>query len=132
MEEFRYIRAERFAGSIIIRFTDIDLSGDTLAECIRLEVEQLLKYERPDKLIFDFTNVRSISSSVISTLLVIRKRLVERRIPMALCSVPVPILEIYRTLQLEGTQFHVYGTINDALQAPSIIDSEFPPEQMED
>lgn len=132
MEEFRYIRVEKFAGSIIVRFTEADLNGETIAECIRLEVDHVLMFERPTKLIVDFTNVRSISSSVISTLLVIRKKLAERRIPMALCSVPVPILEIYRTLQLEGTLFQVYGSVNDALQAPSVIESNYPREQMED
>lgn len=132
MDEFRYIQTEKVAGCIVVRFVESDLRGETLAECIRLEVDQLLNYERPAKLIVDFTNIRSISSSVISTLLLLRKKLMERRIPLVLCSVPVPILEIYRTLQLAGTQFQVFDSINDALQAPAVLDEPYPREQMED
>ncbi|MCP4192885.1 MAG: STAS domain-containing protein [Planctomycetaceae bacterium] len=132
MEEFRYIRVDRSAGSIIIQFKESNLSIDTVAECIRVEIEHLLEFERPQSFIVDFTDVRSISSSVISMLLKIRKTLMALKIPFALCCVPVPILEIYRTLQLTETHFRVYETISGALEAPRVIDPEFPPEQLED
>jgi len=132
MDEYRYIQAEIRAGSIVICFVEQDLEGETLAECIRLEIDQLLQFERPDKLIVDFTNVRRISSLVISTLLLVRQKLSARRIPVFLCSLPVPILEIYRTLQLTRTQFQVFDTVNDALAAPAVLDSAYPDEQMED
>ncbi|MDG2385560.1 MAG: STAS domain-containing protein [Pirellulaceae bacterium] len=132
MEEFRYIRVKRSAGSIIVQFKETNLSIETMAECIRLEIEQLLQFEQPRNFIIDFTDVRSISSSVISTLLMIRKKLINLRIPLALCCVPIPILEIYRTLQLTETHFQVFGTVEDALQACLVVDPEFPPEQMED
>ena len=60
MNEYRYIQAEKKAGSMVISFVEQDLEGETLAECIRLEIDQLLQAESPDKLIVDFTNVRRI------------------------------------------------------------------------
>ena len=72
MNEYRYIQAEKKAHSMIICFAEQNLEGETLAECIRLEIDQLLQGESPDKLIVDFTNVRRISSLVISTLLLVR------------------------------------------------------------
>ncbi len=132
MNEYRYIQAEKKDHSMVICFAEQNLEGETLAECIRLEIDQLLQGESPDKLIVDFTNVRRISSLVISTLLLVRQKLSTRRIPVVLCSLPVPILEIYRTLQLAGTQFQVFDSVNDALAAPTVLDSVYPDEQMED
>jgi len=132
MNEYRYIQAEKKAGSMVISFVEQDLEGETLAECIRLEIDQLLQAESPDKLIVDFTNIRRISSLVISTLLLVRQKLLTRRIPVVLCSLPVPILEIYRTLQLAGTQFQVFDSVKDALTAPTVLDCVYPDEQMED
>ena len=117
MDDFRYIRVERPAGAVVVHFTETDLRGDTIAECIRLEVDRILQFETPPRLLVDFSGVRSISSAVISTLLVIREKAHQRGISFGLSSVPVPIREIYRTLQLEGTKFQVYDSVEVALRA---------------
>ncbi len=132
MDEFRYIRVERINGSVVVRFTEPNLRDQIIAECIGLEVEQVMRSERPIKLIVDFTDVRSIASPVISALLVLREKAIAEAIGFGLCNVPVPIREIYRTLQLEGTRFQVYDSVEHALRAPSVIESNRPNAQMED
>ena len=71
MDDFRYIRVEKVDGSLVVRFTEPNLRDQIIAECIGLEVEQAMRQERPIKLIVDFTDVRSIASPVISSLLVL-------------------------------------------------------------
>jgi len=132
MDEFRYIRVERVDGSLVVRFTESNLRDNAIAECIRLEVDQVMQREHPIKLIVDFTDVRSIASPVISALLVLREKAVAESISFGLCNVPVPIREIYRTLQLEGTRFVVYDSVQQALRAPGVVESNRPSAQMED
>ena len=132
MDDFRYIRVEKVDGSLVVRFTEPNLRDQIIAECIGLEVEQAMRQERPIKLIVDFTDVRSIASPVISSLLVLREKAVAESIVFGLCNVPVPIREIYRTLQLEGTRFQVYDSVEHALRAPGVIESNRPSAQMED
>ena len=132
MDEFRYIRVQRVDGSVVVRFTEANLRDQIIAECIGFEVQQVMREERPIKLIVDFTDVRSIASPVISALLVLREKAVSDSISFGLCNVPVPIREIYRTLQLEGTRFQVYDSVDHALRAPGVIESNRPGAQMED
>jgi anti-anti-sigma regulatory factor len=132
MDKFRYIRVERVDGSAVVRFTEPNLRDNIVAECIGFEVEQVMRDERPIKLIVDFTDVRSIASPVISALLVLREKALAESIGFGLCNVPVPIREIYRTLQLEGTRFQVFDSVEQALRAPSVIETNQPRSQMED
>lgn len=132
MDKFRYIRVERMNGSAVVRFTEPNLRDNIIAECIGLEVERVMREERPIKLIVDFSGVRSIASPVISALLVLREKAAAESISFGLCNVPVPIREIYRTLQLEGTRFQVFDSVEHALRAPGVIETNRPSAQMED
>ena len=75
--------------------------------------------------------MRTITSSVIGVLLKTRKKLLQEGGRLRLCCVPLPIREIYRTLNLDRRILPVYETVDDALEAADVrIDSTM--EQMED
>ena len=130
MQEFRYIRVEQIGSAIVVRFVESDLSGMAMAESIGIELSHAIAQFAPSRLIIDFDGVKLIASSVIGTLLNVRKRLTQQDSVLLLCRVPVPIREVYRTLNLEGRMLRVFPTVEEAIQAPLTISA--PHEQFED
>jgi anti-anti-sigma regulatory factor len=74
-------------------------------------------------LVVDFSLIKIIASSAIGALLAVRGKLLEINGQLRLSAVSPPIRGIYRTLNLEGTMFPVFDTVDQALQAP-ITDRE--------
>lgn len=130
MQDFRYIRVEQLGSAVVVRFVESDLSGMALAESVEIELSHAIAQYAPSRLIIDFDGVKLIASSVIGVLLNTRKRLTQQGGMLLLCRVPVPIREVYRTLNLEGRMLRVFPTVEDAIQAPLTITS--PHEQYED
>ena len=126
----RYIQLESNPRALIVRFVEQDLFGEMVAECTKMEIMQAVDENHPSRVIIDFTDVRSISSSMIGALLTVRNRYQRDGIELRLCCVPVPIQEVYRTLNLQGTKFQVDDTLEQSLNAATIIEIES--EQMED
>ena len=82
-------------------------------------------------MIVDFSGVKTITSSVIGVLLKTRKKLLSEGGRLRLCCVPMPIREIYRTLNLDRKILPVFESLEDALQAADVrVDPAT--EQMED
>jgi anti-anti-sigma factor len=131
MEKRRYIQFDRRPGAVVIRFVESDLSGPTFAEILDVELAQLVSDLRPSRMVVDFSGVKTITSSVIGVLLKTRRKLLQEGGRLRLCCVPLPIQEIYRTLNLDRRILPVYRTVEDALDAADVqADRSY--EQMED
>ena len=131
MEQRRYIEFVRRPGAVVVRFVESDLSGQTLAESLDVELAQLVSEFRPPQLVVDFSGVKTITSSVIGVLLKTRRKLLQEGGRLRLCCVPMPIQEIYRTLNLDHRILPVFRSLEDALNAPDVR-AESTIEQRED
>ncbi len=132
MESWRYIEVQRRAAAVVVRFTENSLVGLALAEMLRLELTRLISDIGGSRLIVDFSDVKSISSSIIGELLRARQRLRSQGGQIILCNVPLPIQEIYRTLNLDRAVFPVCDSVESAMRAPTVIREECAEQQMED
>ncbi len=129
--QFRYFHVERAPGVLSVHITEPQLNGISTADIIRTELQTLVREEHPAKVVIDMTPVKMLGSAIISSILAVRNRLVQQGGQLVLCNVPMPIRDIYRTLNLEGTLLPVYDSLDDALAAtpPS---PQIPREQLED
>jgi anti-anti-sigma regulatory factor len=115
MQGYRYFHVEETTSGMIVRISESHLSGGAIAEVLKLELSQLAKTKSPRLLLIDFQCVRMMSSWVIGALLLIKRQLDQYGARLKLCAVPVPIREIYRTMQLEGNVFDICDSVAEAL-----------------
>ena len=122
---------DRQSGAAVVRFIETDLSVPLLAEGLESELTQLIGDLHPALVVVDFTDVKTITSSVIGVLLTTRRKLLQEGGRLRLCCVPLPIHEVYRTLNLDRRILPVFESLEMALGAP---DLQVGPtiEQMED
>ena len=87
MSNYRFFTVEVADDTVVARAMDPYLQGPMLAELIKLELMQIIQ-SAPDKnLVIDFQDVKLVSSSVISSLLGIK-----RHVTAAKCSMKLLIL----------------------------------------
>ena len=116
MREYHTFAVEHLSGATIVRIDRSQLSGDVDAEFLTLELKTLVADSTPRILVIDFENVQMISSTVIASFIQLKKHLDHTGAHLKLCSMPVPVREIYQTLNLEGNVFDIYDTISEALR----------------
>lgn len=131
MQQLRYIRIAWQSGAAVVRFIETDLSGPLLAEGLESELTRLVSDLHPALVVVDFTDVKTITSSVIGALLTTRRKLLQEGARLRLCCVPLPIHEVYRTLNLDRRILPVFESLEMALGAPD-VQVEPSVEQMED
>ena len=107
MTSSRYFRIESDGDPAVIVLTEPRLHGDVIGEVLRIELNQLVRDTRPNRLIIDFQNVTMISSSVISALVSVKKSLEEWGASLVLRAMAPPIRDVWQTLRLEGTVFDI-------------------------
>lgn len=117
MATHRYIKVDTIDSGLHVEFEDKFLYGDIVAEILKLELLQLFRDEQPKIVIIDFSDVRSISSSVIGALMSVRTKLMQSGGQLRFCEMPPSIEGVFKTLNLYGTVFQVFPTANDAAQA---------------
>ena len=115
MHEYHSFAVEQVRGATIVRIDRPQLSGSADAEILSLELTSLVTDHAPRQLLVDFENVTMISSTVIAAFLKLKKQLDGSGAQLKLCAMPIPVREIYQTLNLEGNVFEIYETISEAL-----------------
>ena len=117
MSNYRFFMLEVTEDAVVARAVDQHLQGTTLAELIKLELMQIIE-SMPDKnLVIDFQNVKLVSSSVISSLLGVKRYLTAAQRSMKLCSMTDSLRHVFKTLNMDGTVFEICDTIQDALKS---------------
>ena len=118
MQKNRYYRVEEQGDSVIAQIVDAHLQGDALAECLKLELLQIVAERSPRLVVIDFQNVKLISSLAIASLLTVNQRLAGMGVYLKMCSMNDSLRQLFRTLRLDGSLFKIYPTMSDALSAP--------------
>lgn len=124
MSAFRFFTTERVGDAIIARPVDPYLQGSALAELLRLELQQIIDTSGCKAVVMDFKNVKLVSSSVISSLLGIKRNLTASSIPMKLCCMSDSLRHVFRTLNLDGTVFSIVDDVPLALSSLELGSAE--------
>jgi anti-anti-sigma regulatory factor len=112
---YRFFTTERLGDAIVARPVDIYLQGTTLAELIKLELLQIVEDTPSKSVIVDFQNVKLVSSSVISSLLGVKRQLTVAGIPFLLCGMSDSLRYVFRTLNMDSTVFSIVDNVAEAL-----------------
>ena len=112
----RYFSVDRTDEAIVAQIVDAHLNGAALADFIKEELLEMLE-DDPKTLIIDFQNVKSVSSSTISSFLLIAKRMRTSNARLAFCSMSESLRSIFKTLKLDGSAFAIFDSIEEALSS---------------
>ena len=116
MHETRFFRVTLADQTIIASLSQTRLFGEGVAEILQLQLTQLVQEQRPQRLVIDFAAVTTISSSVISRLILLQKKLDSVGTKMVLCNMSMPLQDVHRMLHLNGTVFDIRDSLEDALR----------------
>ncbi len=117
MSTYRFFILEVAEDAVVAHAVDPHLQGTTLAELIKLELMQIIDTIPDKNLVIDFQNVRLVSSSVISSLLGIKRYLTAAHRSMKLCSMSDSLRHVFKTLNMDGNVFEICNNVQDALKS---------------
>lgn len=113
--DWRHFDAECIDGISVLRLGDTQLLNFLLVNELQNELLAYVGQERPMRLIVHFGQVTHSFTAVINALLLAKKRLARFGGDMRLCSLQDTVREAYRMLNLEGTVFDIFDTLDEAL-----------------
>ena len=115
MNGYRYFTTEQLNDATIARAVDAYLQGTALAELVKFELAQIAASSPARTLIIDFSNVKMISSSVVSSLLSVKSQLTASDKRLRLCSMSESLRYVFKTLNMDGTVFEILDSVDQAL-----------------
>jgi anti-anti-sigma factor len=108
---------EDVSGVLVARLTSESVFDPVSIEQLSRVLLVLIADHKPRQIVIAFDDVTLCSTGVINTLLVVKKRLLCEGGEMKLCGVSDNIRHTFRILNLDGTVFRIYDTVEDALAA---------------
>ena len=117
MSSYRFFTTEQNGGVTIVSPVDPYLQGTALAELLRHELLQIVDTTGSESVVVDFRNVKLISSSVVSSLLGVKRHLKAANTPFLLCGMSDSLRHVFRTLNLDGTILTIVDSVEQALDA---------------
>lgn len=116
-DSFEHFSVRRFDDGLTIELADPMLFDTAVVMAWQNELLKLVDSERPRRAIVDFSKVEHCSTAVINGLLRARRRIAKDGGQMKLCGMRTPIRDAYALLNLDGTVFLIYDSVDDALDA---------------
>ena len=99
--ENRLFRIEIRSDKLIVWLTESRLSYGIDAEILKVRLLQVVDERSPNLVVVDFSAVRYFSSAFISSLLLVRKRVVQYGGRLAVSGMTVPLNEVFSVLRLD-------------------------------
>lgn len=115
MSAFRFFTTEQLGDATVARPVDPYLQGTALAELLKLELLQIMESTGCKTAVVDLHNVKLISSSVISSLLGVKRQLAASGIPFTLCGMSDSLRHVFRTLNMDGNVFRIMDDVDEAI-----------------
>lgn len=112
---YRFFTIQQQGSAVIARPVDLILQGTTLAEMIKLELMQIADVTHCDLLVVDFDRVKLVSSSVISSLLGVKRHLASTNGRLKLCGMSESLRYVFKSLNMDGTVFEIVADVSEAL-----------------
>lgn len=106
---FQDVLVVRVVGEVLLDPLSVGEMGDELLEAIARQDQK--------KLIVSFAEVGRCSTDVINVLILAKKRLLAEGGELKLCEMSPNIRHTYQMLNLDGTVFRIYDTVEAALEA---------------
>ena len=119
MPGYRFFTTRVVNQTTIVQAVDPYLQGTTVAELVKLELAQIVKYSPNQHLVIDLANVKMISSSVISSLLTLKRQLASNGVSLRLCCMSESLRYVFKTLNMDGTIFEIFESVDEAIAADS-------------
>jgi anti-anti-sigma regulatory factor len=119
MSGYRFFTTEQIGDATIARPVDPHLQGTALAELVKLELMQIFEATGCKTAIVDLRNVKLISSSVISSMLGVKRQLSASGVPFLMCGMSDSLRYVFRTLNMDGNVFNIVDDVSEALSGTS-------------
>ena len=119
MPGYRFFTTRAIDDTTIVQAVDPYLQGTTVAELVKLELAQIVKSSPNQHLVIDLANVKMISSSVISSLLALKRQLAAGEVSLRLCCMSESLRYVFKTLNMDGTIFDIFDSVDDAISGQS-------------
>jgi anti-anti-sigma regulatory factor len=117
MSNYRFFTVETSDDTVVARAVDQHLQGTTLAELVKLELLQIVDEDQGKNLVVNFEGVKLVSSSVISSLLSVKRYVVAANHSMKLCCMADSLRYVFKTLNMDGTVFDIFDTVDEAVKS---------------
>lgn len=114
-EIYEHFAVNRVDGVFMVELSDPKLFDTAVITEWQDELLRLVDTERPAKMVVDFSKVVHCSTAVINGLLRAKKRIVKADGQLKLCGMADSIRDSYRLLNLDGTVFRIYETMDEAI-----------------
>ena len=117
MADYPHFALLRDDDVLTIQLIDPKLFDTATIAQLQEDLLDLVEREQPQRAVVDFSRVSHCSTAVINGLLRAKKRLQANGGQLKLSGMIDPIRDSYRMLNLDGTVFQLYNTLEDAIAA---------------
>jgi anti-anti-sigma regulatory factor len=114
--QLEHFRIEKNGDVIVVTPTVFDFLDQITNFEAKRELIRFAQAENPNSAVVDFHHVQRFSTEFIGTLLSFKRQMgTEGRI--ALCAMQPVHRDIFRVLNLDGTVFQIFGTVEEAVRS---------------
>ena len=117
MSKYKRIAVDKNGSIDIVRLVDAQLFDHVHLNELQDELAAFVEEAEPEKVIFDFSVVEFCSTSLINTLLKVKRGLAKDGGRVRLCGMRESVREAFKMLNLDGTVFDIDDTIDEAKAA---------------
>ena len=117
MAGYKHFLVRNEDGVTIVRLLDITLLRQQVLDALREELLSYVDFARPDKLLISFPEVEYCTSSAISGLLSVKRRLSAHGGEVKLCEPTDAVAESFKRLGLTDKVFPVYDSVEDGVKS---------------
>ena len=114
---FKHIELQDRSLAIVVTLLDPKLFDTGLVSGLDDELIGYIEDKQPLHMVIDFRRVTQCSTAVINSVLRAKKRVVANGGLVKLCGMNEAIRGAYRMLNLDGTVFQIYDSVDNALDA---------------
>ena len=115
--DYEHLVVRHMQNALIIQLIDPKLFDTNTVTELQDEMLRAIDEEKPQNAIVDFSYVVHCSTAVINGLLRAKRRILANDGKLVLCGMTEGIRDAYKMLNLDGTVFSIYDTLQDALDA---------------
>lgn len=117
MPSYRHFSVEPKGNVVVVQLLDPKLADSLMVTELQDELLEMIDLENPTNVLVSFNGVSQCSTAVINGLLRAKKRLMAEGGQIKLCCMNEMIRDAYRMLNLDGTVFRIYNSLDEALDA---------------
>jgi anti-anti-sigma regulatory factor len=115
MSQSSFLRFEEHGDVLVLRILGKSLLDPMTVREMSDELMEVVVGRKPRRLLVSFSEVGRCSTDVINALLLAKKRLLSQGGELRLCEMSESIRCAYRILNLDGTVFRIYESLDEGL-----------------